>query len=266
MRALLGEPTFHFALLALGIFALHAWFGPNADDAVAVTPQLIEARRAALTKQLGKPPTQGQLDAEIDRYIDEEVLRREAVRLGLDRDDVIVRRRLVQKMTYLLEEQHPTSEPTRTELQAWLDAEPNRYTVPAQFTFEHVFFAEPIDTAPILEALASGASPSGFGDAFVHGRRVRGRSEADVSRMFGDAFAVALSRAPTDSWMGPVGSALGTHLVRVETYSPSRTATLDEALSQLTADWKQAAIERARAEALDSLRAEYVVRYPDGSP
>src|SRR5262249_4884420 len=153
-------------------------------------------------------------------YIDNEVLYREALELGLDRGDIIVRRRLVQKMEFLTEGLDPVPEPTDTELQAYLDAHAEHYLQPDRVTLTHVFASNDrhgAATATLAEQwgeqLRAGADPATLGDPFLRGRELAAVSERDLAGILGNAFAAHVMQLPVGTWSAPIASSYGLHLV-----------------------------------------------------
>src|SRR5262249_43151012 len=139
VRRFLAEPMLHFLGLGVVLFALHARLQPR--DRIVISSAFVEALRQDHARRTGKPPTPEEERGLVERYVDEEVLDREALALGLDRGDVIVRRRLVQKMEFVTRDAAPAGEPTDADLQRLLDAHPERYGGPGVMSFRHVFLA-----------------------------------------------------------------------------------------------------------------------------
>jgi peptidyl-prolyl cis-trans isomerase C len=266
VRRLLGEPLFHFFLIGGALFALHRQLAPSrSGQRLRVTAQLRAGLRADFQRRSGAPPSAAEEQALVDRYVDQEVLYREALALGLDRGDVIVRRRLVQKLELLLEELDPVPEPDDRALERWLQAHPARYASGPRRSFEQVFVAagpkgvDPVKRAEaIRQRLLAGAQPAGQGDPFLGGRAFREQSERTVASRFGAPFAAALWTQAPGTWSAPLRSAYGLHLVRVEADRPQGPA-FDEARGQLRRDLL--ADERARRDrlALERLRARYQI-------
>ncbi len=242
-RPLWREPLLHFLVIGAALYALDVARQPAAADDVApivVLPSMpSEAAR---------------------QFVEEEALFREARRLGLDQGDLVVRRRLVQKMELLLEDLAAPSPPTDAELQAWLAAHPEKYRAPARVTIEHVYFSrDRRKDAAEADARAALADPAAAaGDPFLSGRRLEHRTEQDLARTFGADFAAAVVKLAPGAWAGPIASAYGRHLVRVEAVAPAATARLEDVRPRVLAD----VVEARRREAAAKARAEIVGRYP----
>lgn len=271
LKRLLKEPLIHFLVVGGLIFAIHGWFsteGSSTDPGVITIPQdTIDRLNANYAERTGQWPTDEQQQTLIDDHIDEEVLYREALALGLDESDTIVRRRLIQIMTFLAEDMGSgLQEPTDEELQAYLDDHPDQYWMAERISLIHVFInrdrdPETIDTDAheILTQLQAGADPTQLGDPFILGNSPRQRSQRELANMFGPAFAEAVFPLPLEQWSGPIESSFGLHLVRL-------SERLDAGPLELTAvrqRVRQALVsedrERAFDEMLDVMRGRYVV-------
>src|SRR5262245_9650785 len=141
IRTIGREPVLHFAVLGAAIFAVYRAVAPPArpTTTIVLTEAMVDGLRQDYLRRTGTPPSPEEATALIDRFVDSEVLYREALALGLDRGDIIVRRRLVQKMEFLTEGLEPIDAPTDRELQAYLDAHAARYAQPARVALTHVF-------------------------------------------------------------------------------------------------------------------------------
>jgi peptidyl-prolyl cis-trans isomerase C len=263
----LREPLLHFVVLGAGLFALHASLAPEgAGERIVLDAAFIEALRSEHAQRTGRPPTPEEERGLIDRFVEEEMLYREAVAIGLDRGDPIVRRRLVQKMSFLAEDLAAQGEPTDADLEAYLAAHAARYRMPERFSFRHVFasrdrrgLAAQADASRLLEQLQSGAEPGALGDPFLQGTSFMQRSGAEIEAVFGRAFAEGVMAARADAWSGPIPSSYGAHLVFVSERVPS----VAPPLSAVRARVRQDLIDERRADAtraaIQKLRQRYSV-------
>lgn len=207
-------------------------------------------------------------------YVQEEALYRDALALKLDRSDYVVRRRLVQTMKYLVESEIAAAPqtPDEAQLAAYYAAHRERYSVPAQLTFTHIFFdgARGTDVARrrALETLAQLNTAAGKseqtrqrGDRFPYYANYTGESQELVTAHFGPAMADQLFRAAPDSthWQGPLVSRLGVHLVLLSARTPARNPELQEIRAALTADWQRDTTQAALASRLRAMLASYRV-------
>jgi peptidyl-prolyl cis-trans isomerase C len=270
----LREPLWHFVVLGAAVFALHRAVTP-ADEVRRITVS-ANVRRALVAEhaaQYGAPPTAAQERAIVERWIDDEVRVREALVLGLDREDLIVRRRLIQKMDFLLEEDAPLKRATDAELNAWLAARPAAYAIPARVSLEHVCAASerhPADGETVVatwrNTLVQGGVAAGLGEPFLRGRTFARQTEAELAGIFGAPFAAAVMGMPTNTWSAPIRSSYGWHTVRLSERMAGGPAQLDDVRAVVERDWREAQRAVLDRAALERLRAQYEVVVEDGAP
>ncbi|MCW5891209.1 MAG: peptidyl-prolyl cis-trans isomerase [bacterium] len=262
----LREPLVHFVVLGTALFLLYDRVAPAPVREIVVPASLVQGLVRDAERRTGRTPTPAEADAMVERWIDDEVRYREALDLGLDRGDLIVRRRLVQKMDFLLEGSTPLPLPTTSELEAWLAAHPERWATPDRVTIEHVFAAhrpagdEAARAAVWLPALADGTPPGTLGDPFLHGGTLAARSQDELANLFGAEFADAVLALPVGPWQGPIPSRYGAHAVRVTVRRPGAVPPLDAIRDRVARDWRAARREALDAQALADLRARWPVR------
>ncbi len=269
---LLREPLVHFMILGAALFALQAVLGEPEDGGdlrVEISAGEIEHLRATWTRQRGRSPSDAELRKAVDGRLREEIYYREAVRMGLDQDDVIVRRRLAQKLEFLINNLTIPEQPPEAELRAFLAENAERYREPARLSFTHVYFSRDRrpeaagDAEALLATLRAAASPpecaAEQGDPFMHHSDHAERSPQDVAKHFGDDFARALFELEPGDWQGPLRSAYGMHLVRLTDKRPSRDVELAEVHGAVTRDWRAARRREANANAYARLREQYDV-------
>lgn len=203
----------------------------------------------------------------MDRWLDEELLFREALRRGYALDDLIVRRELQRREREALLAEHPLQAADDHALQAYLDQHGERYQAPARYSFEQVYLSRAAHGAQLeADALALGtklhADPEGFsrlGDPFPNGTSRSSVSAAQIVAEFGLAFTQSLTQLPADGWHGPVASALGAHWVRVVRVESGRPLGLKEVRTRVAADYAATQQQEALRQSLDSLRSHYRV-------
>lgn len=267
---LVASPIVQFFLAGGVVFGLYAAFGaPEADEDPAVVISQAEQRNlvAMFEKTWQRPPTDQELAGLIDARVDEELYYREALALGLDENDVIVRRRMAQKIDFIVADLATGRDPTEAELASYLQDNADAYALDPVLDFEQVFLGtagaggelEPHAEA-MLAALESGTAPDVLGLATGLPPSMQGATRTAIMGTFGTAFAEALVGIDTGTWSGPVGSAYGAHLVRVTRRQPGRPATLDEVRAAVERDWREAERRRAREAYVDALRQKYRVQ------
>lgn len=261
-RALGQEPLLAFAVLGLGLFGLHALVRPPPDRALVVDAARVDAARSGLAARLGRPPTTADLATAVQDALDEERLYREALRLGLDRDDPIVRRRLIQKLRLVHESLADDAPPDDAALLAQRDADPQRYAAPPRIAITQLLAArgrhdDPAAAARALAGqLAAGADPADLGDPSPHARSLGLRPLSDLAALLGPEFAAALADMPEGTW-SVVPSPLGAHVVRVDARAPAELPPLSALRGRLAADLADARRAEAAAAALAELRRRF---------
>ncbi len=257
MRGLLREPLVQFLLAGAVLFGAWRLVAPTPPGRqISVSALQLGRLRADHARRTGVAPTATEETALVGRYVDQEILYREALARGLDRGDVIVRRRLVQKMQFVAEEELGLVEPTEAALATWLAAHQERYSDGPLLSFEQIFVTTSHDIAAVEAALGH-ADPASLGDPFVGGRVFSARSERQISAQFGAEFARGLVAARVGRWTR-LRSTFGNHLVRLSAFDPQLPA-LDRVRTRVRAD-VMADLDAHRAEsALLALRARYAV-------
>ncbi len=268
-RKALREPLVHFLAGGLLLFMLGEALHERTDPHRIVVTRQHEAQllnRYAL--QFGARPDARAMDELLKSDVHDEILLREGLALGLDKDDEIVRRRIIQKMQFLLEDLHPPPEPTPVQLQDYYRAHSDRYVVPARATFTHVYFsAERGDTGALsraeaaLDVLAAarGRAP-GLGDPFADLYDFSHYSREQVYRLFGHTdFSESVFSVPPGKWAGPFKSAYGWHLLYVQSREAPQTQPLSVARDKVRADYLLDAQSRSNETAFSTLARKFTI-------
>jgi hypothetical protein len=274
----LREPLAHF--LAIGTFLLLVsnWRGGGGpgSNRIVITPGQVDSIVTGFDRTWGRPPTEQELKAQLDDYVREEIATREAMTMGLDRDDTIIRRRLRQKLEFLAEDTIDATQPTNAELQGWLDAHPDTFRREPQVAFRQVYLSPDkrgaslaIDARGLRERL-SNSNPDvdigELGDSLMLRHDVGLSSVSEVARLFGENFANELLNVEPGHWAGPVRSGYGSHLVFIRERQDGRMPALAEVRSQVErefiADRRQRQLEAMYARLLDHYRVVTEKRVP----
>jgi peptidyl-prolyl cis-trans isomerase C len=253
----LHEPLMRFLVIGAVLFAGISLVRAEQRPTITIDAAEIEQLVSYWRQQSHREPDREELKAIINERVDEEVLAEEAKRLGLDHDDMIIRRRLAQKMAFASEDTVEIPEPSEAELAAYYQANQARYAAPERVALRHVFFSDdrtevspPVAASDALRVLRAGGRATGDPSMLP-------LSYADVTietleRDYGEAFAKAVAAAPVGQWTGPVESGFGLHLVRVESRQGRKVPPLAEVRDDVRIAW----IEERRAVALREQLAE----------
>lgn len=272
----LREPLLWFVLAGAALFVVYRVMNPDAfarpDRNRIVITQDDLTQMSVQWRAQGLPPLSAtQWKSLIDARVREEVLFREAVALGLDRDDTIVKRRMVQKMDFLAQDLAAARTPTSTELREWFKTHPERFTLPPRVSFRHVYFSFDKRGAKARDAAAAGlkqlavnplAAPS-LGDPFMFQDHYADRTPDQIAKEFGPAFAQALFKLAPGTWQGPVESGYGWHAIVVTEATPARVPPFEEVEPEVKSDWVVEQGELARQRVYEAMRARYEVVLPD---
>jgi len=265
IRRLLQEPLLHFLLIGIALFVVHDQVAApsRAGKSIVISEALVEQLARAYEARWTRKASDRELDALVEAHVSDEILYREGMALGLDRDDELIRRRVRQKFEVIAEEESARSMPSDADLEAYLTANAGRFIAPAKVSFEQIFFDHPDDLERAIDearrALARGADPARLGQASMLPGRVEATAQPLVARDFGAEFARQLEAAPLGQWSGPIRSAFGAHLVRVTAREPAARPELDAVRQAVARDWEGERRESARDENYRRLRARYTV-------
>ena len=265
VRAVLREPLLQFALLAAVPFAVHGAIETDPPrEPIVLSDALVDELALRMTERTGGDPTSLDRDALIDGFRREEALYREARRLGLDRGDPIVRRRLVQKLEFLLESEVELPEPDEETLARYHAEHADAFRDEARARFEQVYFGGD-DAAgrarAVLDELGPNAEASEViarGDAFPLGTHHGPLASSAIEARLGPRIARAVAEAPIGRWTGPVGTAWGAHLVRVHERAEERAPPLEAIRERVRRAW----MAERRQTALEERVREVIERWP----
>jgi hypothetical protein len=277
LRRWLREPLLHFLAVGLVLFAAGHMVNPDRSvsdplNRIELTEDDLRRLDVVWTAQWGRPPTPDERRNLVEDRIREEVLYREALALGLDRGDTIVKRRMAQKIQFLAEDVSGLREPSDAELRAWFARNSAPFALPGRASFRHLYFSfdkrgerarqaagQALEKLGGQRGVAAGAS---LGDPFMFQDYYGDRAEEDVARVFGTAFAAALFQLTPGAWQGPIESGFGWHLVWVESVSAGRVPAYEEIEPAVKSAWLDEQRVESRRRAFDAMRARYQVVLP----
>ncbi|MBT0666757.1 peptidyl-prolyl cis-trans isomerase [Novosphingobium profundi] len=266
MKSLVREPLLHFLVLGGLIFAGWYWLHPPRPpvNEIVIDQNELDHLKMLWKAQWKRDPAPGDVQAIIDRHVREEVFYREGLKLGLDRNDEIVKRRISQKMEAVANDVGALMKPvTDADLAAFLEAHPDQFRLPPAYRFSQVLFVkgEEAKAQATLAALRAG-QPIPAADAARLGvpNAWKDAPAPDLANAFGDAFPRELEGLPLGEWAGPIASGYGLHLVRLERRDAPHLPELDEVRAWVEREYEYQAQIDAEQAAFDTLLKDYSVR------
>jgi hypothetical protein len=280
IKRMVREPLVLFFLLGAVVFGLHAVLkkAPKQDRderyVVEVTSADIEWLRNRWNKLMGREPTLDELRGLVESMIREEILYREAVAMGLDEKDTVVRRRLAQKMEFLFKDLAEAEQPSEEVLKKYFGANQERYVQPGTVSFGHVFFSRDrrgdkaqMDARGAVEQLAGkgidAEETAGYGDPFVLAGYYEGQSAEEVARTFGGEFAEGSFKIKTGEWGGPVRSSYGWHVVFVQQRTQDSVPDFEQVRAKVEVDYMAMRKAEMNSRAYGEISSKYRVMVED---
>lgn len=263
-RRIAREPLLHFLLAGGLLFGADRLVrGDGQKHEIVVSAVVKKTLEEDFTRGQGRPPTEAELTKEIDRWVDEEMMYRSGLERGLDRDDPMVRQRVVAKVSQAMRDGTLAVTPSDDELRAYFESHRDRYARAEQIDFTQVFVEGRDEAAKkraeeLLSALTGGADPAGMGDTFSGGRRYRKRKIEDLATTFGKEFVAGLDTQPAETWeLRP--STFGYHLVRVDKRSEASAPPFEEVRAEVEKDMQDEGRAAQVAKGLEELRSHWTV-------
>lgn len=271
LARILREPLLHFAVFAVILFVVYAILNddappPPSQDAILISQDDARALAQQFAGVWNRQPVQEELDTLIASYVDEEVLVREALKLGLDRNDPVIRNRLRQKMMFLAESESQTLVPDDTVLEQHLQANPERFSNPGQITFQQVYLGETPSQEAVRQSsalLADGQDPAQVGANTLLPVAMEAALPQQVDRLFGTGFFESMAQVADTEWAGPIRSGYGLHLVRITDRVAPLQPSLSEVRDDVLADWRREQSQILADAYLAALRDTYDIALPD---
>ena len=278
MTRFFREPLVQFLLIGAAMFGLYS-FAPTGRLATVSSKEIrlsqgeIVQLVQLFQSQWRRQPTPQELEQMVENKVQQEILYREALAMGLDRDDEIVKRRMAQKMQFLAEDVAAAREPTTAELKSWFAKNSAAFAQPPRLGLRHLYFSTdrrgPRARDDAQQALAQLAgqpvdtkAAGALADPFMFQDYYRDRSPEFLGKEFGAPFALAVARLPPGSWQGPIESGFGWHLVFVDTVVPGRVPAFEEVEADVRAAWLREQKALAWAKSYKTMRESYTVLLP----
>jgi parvulin-like peptidyl-prolyl isomerase len=274
---LLREPLLHFAVIGAVLFGSYSWLGDKGAETEAVEPVRIGEGDIRWLKQTWsgqwlRDPTPDELKGLLNDLVSEELMAREALEMALDKDDTIVRRRLAQKLKFLVEDTAQLAEPTESELRQFYTSHAAGFEIPGKVSFRQIYFSAygRKDAVADAKAMLAGLRPnsessSDLGDRFLLGDDFQHVDKASLSSMFGADFASTVFSLKPGDWSGPIESGYGQHLVLVAEHIPGESKPFDTVKEAVLAQWRSEKQQELSRAYLAGLRKKYGVELDDGA-
>ncbi|WP_170604413.1 peptidylprolyl isomerase [Ruegeria arenilitoris] len=266
------EPLFHFILIGIAIFGWFNWVSPQSEgddngEKIAINEVDVDLLSTRFEASWKRAPSEAELEALIDALVREEVLVREARKLGLDKGDQVIRARLAQKMEFLTTAIASSVDPDEAELQAYLEDNAERFMTPSLVAFDQVFLgetAEPSEVAEVLSALNSGEDWSQLGVPSLLLQTMPLSALSVVDSAFGRGFSGNLTDLEMSIWSGPIQSGYGQHLVRVTGIQAGGLPSLDDIREAVLSEWRRETGDDLAQAQYEILAAQYEIQTPTG--
>ena len=273
LMRLLREPLFQFLIIGGLLFALYTVVSdpaPAPINQIVIEPERVAQLAAAYEAVWRRPPSDDELIALVENFVREEIYYREALALGLERGDTIIRRRLQQKMEFLTDSGAEFLEPDAGELEAYYRANQQTFQDAPHIALEQIFLGQ----NPALERISAdlvtlqsdaATDPLSLGERTLLPSQMAVSTPTAIDSVFGAGFFDELAQLPTDVWAGPVESGYGAHLVRISDHVPARVPPLAEVRDAVLREWRLEKAAELREQDYARLRVRYDVVFPDAA-
>jgi len=281
LKRWLREPLLHFLLIGIAVFSVYSYMhrgrgGFESSQQVALSLDELRQMVMYFESQWHRQPTPKELQAMVEDKVREEVLYREALAMGLDKDDTIVKRRMAQKMQFLSEDVADAHEPSTAELKTWFEKNGTKFALPSRYSFRHLYFSPDKrgkdvqkDAAKALTKISGQPEDTKLAvalpDRFMFQDYYGDRAPEALAKEFGPQFVVALEKLKPGSWQGPIESGYGWHLVYVDAVIPGRIPAFEEIEPDVKTAWLGEQKQQAWQKAYQEMRAKYTVLLPSPS-
>ena len=274
MAKLHREPLVHFIILGALLFAGHVLWQAHvskADYTITVTAEEMERQALIFAGENRRAPTDEDLKALLFAHVEEQALMREAQRIGLGEDDTIIRRRLAQKMRFIIEDVDAPALPADPDLKSWFKANLDNFISPETRSFSHIYLSpeahgDGLDAKAqkILAELGDNAQDwKALGDPFMMKREFKNINAVEAARLFGPNFSKGLFELDGTHWQGPIESAFGLHIIQLGNVTPEVIPEFQDVRATVESAWQQEAQRTINQNNLMDLIQKYNVVVED---
>ena len=251
-----------FLCIGLVILLLDIWFdSSNQDKTIILYDDEVNSLIETWTAQVGRPPNNQDFQGIINQLVEEEILYREALKLNLDKDDIIIKRRLAQKIGFLKQEEQ-SKLPTESELKEYFESKETEYFMDLRLSFTHLYFSK--EKNGVERAIASLKIIQEEGipnsDPFLVGKNFLNKTPKEIDRDFGKGFSTYITQGKLDSWLGPFESIYGSHLVKISHIVEARKPNLDEVKKAVLTDYLLEIKQQEMRNYINGLKEEYEIQ------
>ena len=268
-KKILREPLIHFLLIGGLLFYIYGQQNSGfekKENSIVITQANLDRLVLQWKKKNFREPTKTDIDVLLEKYIHDEVMYREAIAMGLDKNDLVIRRRLSQKLEFLSSDIVDVVEPTQKELQVYLDNNSKRFMLPGKMSFLQIYIDVNKHNKSYIKELylelKKGTSYKKLGDDFLLSKEFQNVTKHDISKIFGRAFSQELFSLHVDSWQGPIVSGYGLHLVKIQKREDEKIASLQSVKNIVRKEWKVTQRENVNRAIYENLKSQYSIKLP----
>lgn len=268
IKKILSEPLLHFLLIGAVLFVIFDLKnGSDSEDPnrVFISAGEVEQLSQKFSRTWMREPSEEEMDSLVKNLIRDEIYYREAVALGLDKNDPLIQRRMRQKLEFIFEDITALADPSDETLTQYMNEHKDKFSKKPQLSFEQIYLSYDkrndiqTDAQNILEKLDAGENPEAFGDPLMIESSYRLLSQEEIKRRFGENFSLNILILPVGSWSGPMSSGYGEHLVRVTEKKQGRLPELSEIREKVKSEWLLDARKELKDETFKKLLENYEV-------
>jgi hypothetical protein len=272
MKNLFKEPLVHFLFIGAGLFLLFGIFNNPAEpqsSRIVISTGQIDYLKANFTRTWQRSPTEQELQGLIDSYIREEIFYREALAMGLDRDDSVIRRRLKQKLEIMSDDLAGVAMPSDEDLRQFLSSHPESFRYEPQIAFRHIYLntdqrgnSAMDEAVRLLDKLSTSGNkinPDMLGDSFILPKSFDLSSVSGIAGLFGERFSAEIMKIKPGHWAGPIMSGYGLHLVLVSQKIEGRLPELAEVREEVEREWFASHRKKLKEVLYKKLREKYTI-------
>jgi hypothetical protein len=272
LKKIIREPLFHFLLIGAVVFVLYYLFNPvsNTKQSIVIDDELVNRIGNLFEKQWGRQPNDSEWTSLIDNEIREEVYYRQALKMNLDHNDELIRRRMNQKLDFITSDLVQMKEPEDSALQAYYLKHKSKYLLQASYTFSHIYFnadkrahakADALALLPSLPSTDNNLTAlTKLGDSFAFAYHTNEALAKEIDAQMGQGFAAALAGLPVGKWSGPILSGFGAHLIFINAVKPATEPDFASIKEQLLNDYRYDFQQQFNQKVYDDFKKEYTLK------